>query len=119
MAAYLGIGASSGASASDIRCLADEVLAAGGVGWSAVDAVATSAGLASDPRLHALGRPVVGFAVAELGAVAGTHPSPRALREVGTPSVAEAAALLAAGPGARLAVPKRRAARVTAALACR
>ncbi|HYZ16349.1 MAG TPA: cobalamin biosynthesis protein [Candidatus Acidoferrum sp.] len=44
-------------------------------------------------------------------------PSPRAAERVGTPSVAEAAALLAAGPGARIVIPRRTGTRCTCALA--
>ncbi len=117
--AYLGIGASSSASASDIRALAEAVLEAGGLSLGALAAVATTSRLASDPRLLALGPPVVGFGADALAGVVGTEPSERASAEVGTPSVAEAAALLAAGTGAHLVVPKRRAAGATAALARR
>lgn len=44
-------------------------------------------------------------------------PSDVVARHVGTASVAEAAALLSAGPGARLSVAKRRSARATCAIA--
>ena len=117
MSAYLGIGASSSATAADIAALAGEVLDAGGMGWSSVTAVATTERLAGDARLAALGVPVVGFPAGSLAAVEGTQRSARAAVAAGTPSVAEAAALLAAGPGARLLVAKRRAARVPGALA--
>lgn len=116
--AYLGIGMSSNATAADVKALADAVVRTGRVGWDAVIAVATTAGLAGDARLGRLGPPVIGFEPAALAAVAGTRRSERALAETGTASVAEAAALLAAGPQGRLVVSKRRSARVTAALAC-
>ena len=45
------------------------------------------------------------------------HPSQAVADAVGTPSVAEAAALLGAGPGARLVVAKRKSSTVTAAVA--
>jgi cobalt-precorrin 5A hydrolase/cobalt-precorrin 5A hydrolase/precorrin-3B C17-methyltransferase len=54
---------------------------------------------------------------AALAAVAVPTPSDVVARHVGTPSVAEAAALLSAGPGAQLLVAKRRSAHATCAIA--
>ena len=62
-------------------------------------------------------RPVVTFPPSLLGVVAVPDPSDVVAAAVGTASVAEAAALLAAGPGARLVVGKQRAATATAAVA--
>ena len=117
--AWLGIGAASRATAEDVRHLAETVLAAGGIGWDAVAGVATSAALAGDARLAGLGPPVVGFDPGALRSVPGVEHSARVEAATGSGSVAEAAALLAAGAGARLAVAKRRAPLVTAALAVR
>jgi cobalamin biosynthesis protein CbiG len=50
---------------------------------------------------------LIGFAAHELAAQEVPHPSAATAARAGTPSVAEAAALLAAGPGAALLVPKR------------
>jgi cobalt-precorrin 5A hydrolase/precorrin-3B C17-methyltransferase len=63
--------------------------------------------------------PLLTFAAADLAAVAVPNPSDAPLAAVGTPSVAEAAALLAAGPGGELAVEKRKSAMATAAVARR
>ena len=115
--AHLGVGASSRATAEEIRDLVDTVLAQGGTGWEAVGSIATTEVLAGDPRLGRLGLPVVGFAAGVLAAVTDVAPSARAQAEIGVGSVAEAAALLAAGPGARLVVRKARSAHATAALA--
>ena len=57
------------------------------------------------------------FGAALLDTVAVPNPSQAPADAVGTRSVAEAAALLAAGPGARLVVTKQRHAAVTAAVA--
>lgn len=63
------------------------------------------------------GRPLVSFPAGLLGLVEVPDPSEAVAAAVGTPSVAEAAALLAAGPGARLVVGKQRGATVTVAVA--
>jgi precorrin-3B C17-methyltransferase/precorrin-6y C5,15-methyltransferase (decarboxylating) CbiE subunit/precorrin-6Y C5,15-methyltransferase (decarboxylating) CbiT subunit len=62
-------------------------------------------------------RSIVTFPAALLGTVDVPDPSDLVDAAVGTPSVAEAAALLAAGPGARLVVGKQRNASATAAIA--
>jgi cobalamin biosynthesis protein CbiG len=113
----VGLGLSSAATAADVVALAHAVLRAAGLSWADVSRVATLATLAADRRLLALGRPVVGYDPARLAGVEGVTPSARTRLAVGTPSVAEAAALLAAGPHGRLLVAKRRSPRVTAAVA--
>lgn len=115
----LGVGMTSAATAGDVRRLASAVLDIAGIGWGDVERIATLATLALDDRLAALGYPVIGYEPSQLAAVEGVTPGGRAALAVGTPSVAEAAALLAAGPDAHLLVPKHRAPRVTAALAGR
>ncbi|MBN6543737.1 precorrin-3B C(17)-methyltransferase, partial [Actinacidiphila bryophytorum] len=66
-----------------------------------------------------LGVPLVTYPAAELAQVAVPNPSAAPLQAVGTPSVAEAAALLGAGPGGELLVEKRKSAMATAAVARR
>jgi cobalamin biosynthesis protein CbiG len=112
-----GIGLSSSATADELRGLLDEALAAAGANADDLDAVATLISKADDERIRALGLPTVGFDAAELDAVQGTAANSRVRAEVATASVAEAAALLAAGEGAVLVVPKRRSAHATVALA--
>jgi cobalamin biosynthesis protein CbiG len=97
----LGVGLSSKATFDDLLSVVRQVLAEAGV--AQVHSTATVDRLASDPRVVGLGWAVQGFAADELTAV--------------SPSVCESAALLAAGPHARLLVPKRRGNCVTAALA--
>ena len=73
----------------------------------------------ADPVVTALGRPVRAFSAEELAARRRAEPERVVAAEVGTPSVAEAAALLAAGPGAELVVAKQKGATATVAVARR
>ena len=69
-------------------------------------------------RARTLGIGVATFSAEALAAIGGTTvTSERATDAVGTPSVAEAAALAAAGSGARLIVERRSSARCTCAVA--
>src|SRR5207302_988001 len=103
--------------------LVSQVLAQAGLTPESAAAVATLDRRAGDAALRAvgrvLGRPVHGFPAAALAGVPVPNPSPVAAGAVGTPSVAEAAALLGAGPGAALVVPKRRGPSATVAVARR
>jgi len=63
------------------------------------------------------GRRLLAFPASLLGSVTVPNPSRPVEAAVGTPSVAEAAALLAAGPGSRLVVTKQRGPTATAAVA--
>jgi cobalamin biosynthesis protein CbiG len=116
-AVVVGVGLSSSASAGEVRELVERALAAVGLPWAALHAVATLDTKVDDVRLSALDLPVIGFTAAELLTVGGVAASDRVRNEVGTASVAEAAALLAAGDGAVLVSAKRRSAHVTVALA--
>jgi cobalamin biosynthesis protein CbiG len=86
-------------------------LAESGLPPARVERVGTIAARASHPALLAVARlldaELVGYPAARLDAVAVPTPSGYVKGQVGTASVAEAAALLAAGPGARLILPKR------------
>ncbi|MFZ2176561.1 MAG: cobalamin biosynthesis protein [Rhodococcus sp. (in: high G+C Gram-positive bacteria)] len=116
----VGVGFRSGSTAADIlgairQMLAFESLGSGAEATPCSGAEATPC---SGAELHclgtldrkadddavvgaasALGIPVVGFDVHELAAVPVPNPSPRVGAEIGSPSVAEAAALLCAGGG--------------------
>lgn len=83
--------------------------------------VATLDRRADEPGLRAAVAPRVphGYAAEELAGVAVSTPDERVAAATGTPAVAEAAALLAAGPGAELVVPKTVGDGVTAAVARR
>jgi cobalt-precorrin 5A hydrolase/precorrin-3B C17-methyltransferase len=115
----VGVGASRGAPADEAQLLLDEVLADAGLSRDAIAAVATIDRRATDPVVTSLGLPVRAFTAADLAPVEVPNPSDVVLDEIGTASVAEAAALLAAGPGAELVVPKHKAAAATVAVARR
>ncbi|HEX7277726.1 MAG TPA: precorrin-6y C5,15-methyltransferase (decarboxylating) subunit CbiE [Acidimicrobiales bacterium] len=104
----VGIGCSSNATAAEV----DEVLAAAGAPPGAT--FATIDVREGHPAIPAA---TITFPAALLGEVDVPHPSEAVADAVGTPSVAEAAALLAAGPGARLTVTKHKGATATAAVA--
>jgi cobalt-precorrin 5A hydrolase/precorrin-3B C17-methyltransferase len=107
----LGVGSSTGADTDALWDLAARALACAGVAGSAVGAVATLDRKAREPAIVALGRrlgvPVRTFGPAALAAVEVPNPSRVVAHAVGTPSVAEAAALLAAGAGASLLTAKQ------------
>ena len=114
----VGAGCSRGCPPAELAALVDAALA--GVAGRVV-AVATIDGRCEEPCVVALagthGVPLRAHSAAVLAEVPVPTPSPVVERHVGTASVAEAAALLAAGPGARLAVAKRRSAHATCAIA--
>jgi cobalt-precorrin 5A hydrolase len=115
---FVGAGCSRGCPADELAALVEAALA--GVAGDVVG-VATIDRRAAEPCVVALagarGVPVLTHTAAELAAVPVPTPSAVVAGHVGTPSVAEAAALLAAGPGARIAVAKRRSANATCAIA--
>jgi precorrin-3B C17-methyltransferase/precorrin-6y C5,15-methyltransferase (decarboxylating) CbiE subunit/precorrin-6Y C5,15-methyltransferase (decarboxylating) CbiT subunit len=112
----LGVGCSTEATPEEVAAVAAEALAAAGTGGPGV--VATVDRRADHPAVaaQAAGR-LVAFPASLLAAVDVPHPSEAVARAVGTPSVAEAAALLAAGPGARLRATKHTGPTATAAVA--
>jgi cobalt-precorrin 5A hydrolase / precorrin-3B C17-methyltransferase len=119
----VGVGASSGADPAGLadlldRALVDADLAADAIAWVAtVDAKRDEAAIvALADRLDAELRT---FPAPELAAQVVPTPSDVVAAAVGTPSVAEAAALLAAGPGAELLVTKQRSNDATLAIARR
>lgn len=115
----VGVGASCGAPAQEAADLLGAALAEAGLSPRSLGLAATIDRRASDPVVTSLGLPVRAFAADALAGVAVPNPSPVVAAEVGTASVAEAAALLAAGPGAQLVVPKRKGAAATVAVARR
>ena len=112
----VGVGCSRAATPADVGAVIAEAVAAADGGVPAV--VATIDRRVGHPAVAALPAvPLVGFPPGLLASVDVPHPSDVVREAVGTPSVAEAAALLAAGPGARLVAGKRRGATATAAVA--
>jgi cobalt-precorrin 5A hydrolase/precorrin-3B C17-methyltransferase len=116
----VGVGASRGVTASEVGVLIDEALAGAGLSPRSVRLAATVDLKADEEGLLEAVRQrnwrLVFFPAADLAAVPVPHPSEAVRSAVGTPSVAEAAALLAAHDGA-LVVTKRTSARATVAVA--
>ncbi len=115
----VGAGCSLGCPAEELLELIGAVLEEAGAAPGAVRALATVDRRAGEPGMVAAARhhgwPLVTHPATTLRDVEVPTPSDVVEGHVGTPSVAEAAALLSAG-GALL-VPKRRSARATCALA--
>ncbi|MEJ2624376.1 MAG: cobalamin biosynthesis protein [Pseudolabrys sp.] len=117
-----GIGCRAGASAQEIEGALMAALEQAGV-ETPLRAIATSATKAVEAGIAAVARArgvdLIALPQAALEAVAAralTH-SPRVQAVAGVPSVAETAALAAAGPGARLLAPRLALGPVTCALA--
>jgi len=118
-----GVGCRKGAGAAEIEAAIAAALDRVGLGIAAVRVVATSAAKGSEPGIAAaatsIGVPLVLIAqdkLAAAGARAATR-SERVLALAGVPSVAEAAALAAGGPAARLIAPRIAVGPATCALA--
>lgn len=105
----LGAGCREGAAPEEVAVGVRSALEGAGLAEGAVKQVASVDAKAREPALGELARgldvPFVTFPSAVLAAVPVPNPSPRVFRAVGTPSVAEAAALAASG-GGRLVLPK-------------
>lgn len=116
----VGIGASRGVTATEVGDLVDGALADAGLAPSAVHTVATVDAKGDELGLLAAaeqrGWPVVLLPAAQLAATPVPNPSEVVRAAVGTPSVAEAAALHLGG---ELVVDKRRTAMATVAVARR
>ncbi|AEV86188.1 Protein cobE [Actinoplanes sp. SE50] len=109
----VGVGARPGTAPEAVTAAITAALAAAGADPGAVTAVATLDRRAGLVR----GWPVRAFTAADLAGQDVPSPSGRVAELAGTPSVAEAAALRAAGPGAVLILPKRIFGGVTVAIA--
>ncbi|WP_299836242.1 precorrin-3B C(17)-methyltransferase [uncultured Jannaschia sp.] len=115
----LGVGCARDASPEELWENARAVLDAAGIATGAVAAIATLDLKLDEPAMNALARrldrPLRAFTAEELAGIAVPNPSDVVCAEVGTPSVAEAAAL--AMTNGDLVVSKRKTANTTAALA--
>jgi cobalamin biosynthesis protein CbiG len=118
-ALVVGAGCSRGCPAQELLELIGSVLDEAGAQPGSVRALATVDRRADEPGMVAAARhhgwPLVTHPAPALREVGVPTPSAVVAAHVGTPSVAEAAALLSAG--GPLLVPKRRSARATCALA--
>ncbi|MEU6280676.1 precorrin-3B C(17)-methyltransferase [Streptomyces sp. NPDC047028] len=105
----VGVGASKGAPVEEILGLVEDVVREAGLSPRSVAELATVDAKSGEPGLVAaaerLGVPLVTYTAGELAAVEVPNPSDAPLAAVGTPSVAEAAALVSGG---ELLVPKRK-----------
>ncbi|MGW8700488.1 precorrin-3B C(17)-methyltransferase [Streptomyces eurythermus] len=113
----VGVGASRGAPAEEVLALVEGALREAGLAARSVGELATVDAKAGEPGIVAaaerLGVPLVTYSAEELAGVEVPNPSAAPLAAVGTPSVAEAAALLRGG---ELLVPKRKSAMATCAV---
>ena len=109
----VGIGAVAGVGADEVLAAVDAVLPPGAaaVRLATLDVRAAEPGIATAAARR--GWPLTGYAAAELAQVPVPSPSGRVAAHVGTPSVAEAAALLGGGT---LVVSKTVVGRVTVAV---
>jgi cobalt-precorrin 5A hydrolase/precorrin-3B C17-methyltransferase len=108
---WLGIGCERDTSGAVLERLVEGRLRELNLAREAVAGVASIDRKAGEPALLELARrhdwPLRWFTASELASVAVPNPSAVVAAEMGTASVAEAAALLAAGPGARLLAGKQ------------
>jgi cobalt-precorrin 5A hydrolase/precorrin-3B C17-methyltransferase len=113
-----GVGASKGVAEEEVLGLLDETLAVGGLARDSVTALATVDAKANEEGIVAAARqggwPLRAYPADQLAAVPVPNPGQAALAAVGTPSVAEAAALTY---GDELVVAKRKSEMATVALA--
>jgi cobalt-precorrin 5A hydrolase / precorrin-3B C17-methyltransferase len=117
----VGVGSARGVAAAEVSALVDDALAAGELAPESVRFLATVDLKADEEGILQVARErgweVVTHPAGALASVPVPNPSEVVRAEVGTPSVAEAAALLTAGTGGRLVVAKRKSAGATAAVA--
>ncbi|WP_225627385.1 precorrin-3B C(17)-methyltransferase [Streptomyces werraensis] len=115
----VGVGASKGAPVEEVLGLVEDALREAGLSAASVAELATVDAKAGEPGLveaaRRLGVPLVTHAAEELARVVVPNPSDAPLAAVGTPSVAEAAALVGGG---ELLVPKRKSAGSPAMATC-
>ncbi|MFI5967532.1 precorrin-3B C(17)-methyltransferase [Streptomyces asoensis] len=115
----VGVGASRGAPADVVLALVEDALREAGLSALSLAELATVDAKADEPGLveaaRRLGVPLVTHSAGELADVEVPNPSDAPLAAVGTPSVAEAAALIGGG---ELLVPKRKSADVPATATC-
>lgn len=105
----VGVGASKGAPVDEVLGLVEGVLRGAGLSAASVAELATVDAKSEEPGIvraaQRLGVPLVTYSAEELASVEVPNPSDAPLAAVGTPSVAEAAALVRGG---ELLVPKRK-----------
>ncbi|MFM9611214.1 precorrin-3B C(17)-methyltransferase [Streptomyces niveiscabiei] len=115
----VGVGASKGAPVDEVLSVIEDALRDAGLSARSVAQLATVDAKSEEPGIleaaARLGVPVVTYSAGELAGVEVPNPSDAPLAAVGTPSVAEAAALAGGG---ELLVPKRKSAGSPAMATC-
>ncbi|MFJ2886008.1 precorrin-3B C(17)-methyltransferase [Streptomyces sp. NPDC087305] len=105
----VGVGASKGAPVDEVLGLVESAVRDAGLSLASLAQLATVDAKSEEPGIvetaRRLGVPLVTYSAEELAAVEVPNPSDAPLAAVGTPSVAEAAALVGGG---ELLVPKRK-----------
>lgn len=105
----VGVGASKGAPVDEVLGLVESAVRDAGLSLASLAELATVDAKSDEPGIveaaRRLGVPLVTYSAEELAAVEVPNPSDAPLAAVGTPSVAEAAALVGGG---ELLVPKRK-----------
>jgi cobalt-precorrin 5A hydrolase/precorrin-3B C17-methyltransferase len=108
----VGVGASSGVPTDEVLATVRAALVAAGLAAASLSALASVDVKATEPGIVAaaeqLGVPLLTFPAAQLAQIPVPTPSETVRAAVGTPSVAEAAALAATGPGGELVAAKRK-----------
>lgn len=115
----LGVGCSSNCSEEELAQLITGAFESAQLDQDAIACLATISTRATHPAVVATGLPVVAYDPLELGGVDVPTPSEVVKSAVGTPSVAEAAALLGAGRNAELILTKQKSPSATVAIARR
>ncbi|MBC8038509.1 MAG: precorrin-3B C(17)-methyltransferase [Rhizobiales bacterium] len=119
----IGIGCERGTSPADVISLVENTLVQNRLASASIACIASIDVKSDEPAIHAAARrfnvPSRFFTASELSAEAPRlkNPSEIVAKEVGTPGVAEAAALAAAGPASELVVEKTKGQRATCAIA--
>ncbi len=119
----MGLGCERNASASEIIALAEQVLTTRNLAPASLAAIASLDLKSDEAAIHAAAKhfnvPARFFTAEDLAKETPRlkNPSEIVAKEVGTPGVAEAAALAAAGPDSELIVEKTRSLRATCAIA--
>jgi cobalt-precorrin 5A hydrolase/precorrin-3B C17-methyltransferase len=116
----IGVGCERGTTHEEVSKLIEDTLASHGLSEKSVSCYASIDLKEDEPAIYGLEYTRIRyFSADELNAESHRlkNPSDYVLAEVGTPSVAEAAALAAAGPDAELIVPKTKSKRATVAVA--
>ncbi len=115
----VGVGLSSYCTPANLTQVVDRALSEGNISRQAIESLATIDLRMNHPAIRSFNLPVRSYPAQHLSQVDIPNPSQVVRDAVGTPSVAEAAALLAAGPGASLVVAKITATTATVAIARR